>query len=483
MSQTVKKEKNIKLNVTLNSVRQICSILIGLITFPYVTRALGADAYGRVSFCGSVAGYFGMIAALGFGTYAIREGAGLRNRKNDIDNFASRIFTLNLITTVFAYLLLGIFLLIWRRPSEYKLIVAITSVSMILSTIGMEWLYGIYEDYLYITVRTLIIQGLSLAAIFIFVKSEEDCIPYVIITTLGTGISNLFNYVHARKYISLRILAGKESLVHIRPVLILFFNAALVTIYLNSDVTILRLYHPEAVVGEYSVAVRIYTIVKSVIAAITVVTVPRLSYYVGTGEQEKFSELTNNILKCLITICLPVVTGLFMMSKDAVAILSGDQYAGGVTALQILCFALAFSTIANLLTSGVLIAQKQEKTVLIASVISAGTNLLLNFLVIPTMSLNGAAMTTLIAEIIVCLIAVNYSKRYVHLKESLRVFFPVLTGCLLITGCCIGVNALNLPFVAGVITKILSSALLYTAIQAAMKNDAMKIILGAKRNA
>ncbi len=477
-----KNNKSLKLNATLNSIRQICSIMFSLVTFPYVTRILGVDIYGRVNFCNSIVGYFAMVAALGFGTYAIREGTGLRTNRHDIDLFASDIFTLNLLSTMASYLLLGLFLLIWRRPEDYKVLVIINSFTIILSTIGMDWLFGIYEDYVYITIRSLLIQGASLLALFIFVKSSEDYITYAIILCISSGASNIFNFIRTRKYVKLRIGLDKNAKKHILPVLILFFNAALVTIYLNSDITMLRIFQSETAVGEYSVAVRIYSIVKSIIAAVTVVTVPRLSFYARNGQNNQFKKLVENTLGCLISICFPSIIGLLLLSKDIIVLLSGRQYVGGTISLRILCFALLFSTVANLLTSGVLISQRKEKTVLIASIIGGLTNIALNFVLIPILSLNGAAITTLLAELIVCVFAFINSKESFSLKCIKGVLFPVAIGCIGIVVICVLLDKSSGNQTFLIFAKVFLSALCYLVVQLLLKNNVVKELLRRRYN-
>lgn len=474
--------KNIKVNAVLNSIRQFSSIAFSLITFPYITRVLGTDYYGRINFCNSIVGYFGMIASLGFSAYAIREGSGYRENRNEFSSFGNRIFSLNIASTLLAYILLGFFLLFWNRPTDHKVLVIIGSISIFLTTIGMEWVYIIYEDFTYITVRSIAVHILSIISLFLFVHTEQDYIIYAVLICISGGLSNILNFCHARKYINIRIKFDKSSLTHLKPIFIIFFNAALVTIYLNSDITILRMLQPEGVVGQYGVAVRIYSIVKSVIAAVVAVSVPRLAFYVRTDNQPAFQKLINDAIRTLLTVCGPALTGLVMVSRDVILIMSGEEYLGGTSALQILCFALMFATLANLLTSGVLIANKKEKIVLTASIISASVNVILNFLIIPYMSLNGAALTTLLAEMIVFAISLYHSKKFVHLKNSLSAVLPVGAGCAGIIIICFVIDYLISNVWIALPLKVVISAGAYLGIQILLKNNVIKDLFIWKGN-
>ena len=116
---------SIKINAVLNIIRQLSTVLFPLITFPYVTRILQTKNYGLVNYSSSINSYFALVAALGFSIYAVREGAGLRDKTNEFNEFANQIFTLNTVSTIISLILEIVFLLIWNGISEYKILILI----------------------------------------------------------------------------------------------------------------------------------------------------------------------------------------------------------------------------------------------------------------------------------------------------------------------------------------------------------------------
>ena len=78
---------SLKRNASLNGVRTVFAILFPLITFPYATRVLQVANLGKVNFSSSIVNYFLLMAGLGVATYAIREGAGLRNDPEKLNEF------------------------------------------------------------------------------------------------------------------------------------------------------------------------------------------------------------------------------------------------------------------------------------------------------------------------------------------------------------------------------------------------------------
>ena len=46
----MKREKSLKLNMLLNSIRNISNAVMPLITFPYLSKVLGVENMGKLSF-------------------------------------------------------------------------------------------------------------------------------------------------------------------------------------------------------------------------------------------------------------------------------------------------------------------------------------------------------------------------------------------------------------------------------------------------
>ena len=79
-------------------------------------------------------------------------------------------------------------------------------------------------------------------------------------------------------------------------------------------------------VGLYSVSTKIYTIVKQMLAAIIIVSIPRLSAYLGEKKIDYFNRTANQILNALVVIVVPAMVGLIALSKNIVFIIAGQEY-------------------------------------------------------------------------------------------------------------------------------------------------------------
>lgn len=469
--------KSIKLNAILSIIKQACSIIFPLITFHYISTILGSDTFGKYNFSNSIVSYFSLIASLGIVNYAVREGAMLRSNPEALNQFSNQVFSINIVTTIIAYIILFIMLAVTPKLHSYKVLILIQSIVIIFTTIGADWINTIHEDYLYISVRYIIFQIISLILLFLFVKDEGDYLKYAAIVMLSSVGANILNTFYIRKYVKVKFTFNMKIRNHILPMILLFCNSLAVTIYVNSDITLLGIMQDDKTVGVYSVAVKVYTVVKQLLNAFIMVTIPRLSLYTANKLWNEYNSLLDKVFKVCLTLILPAIVGLFMLSKSVVLIIAGPDYTNADASLKILSIALGFSVLSCFFTNSILLPNRKEKYFLKATLLAGIANLLLNFIAIPLLSLNGAALTTVFSELIVLGIAMYYSRGDYNFKNLKGVIIPSLIGCVFIIITCWTIqylleDSINIIFIS------MSIAIIgYGIIQVLFKNEIVTDIL------
>ncbi|MEK1310396.1 flippase [Limosilactobacillus fermentum] len=448
-------DTSVKKNAVLNVIKQACSILFPLITYPYVSRVLGSTSYGIYSFADSIVSYAVLIAGLGISTYAIREGSPIRDNQKKINQFSSEIFSINVISTIVAYLLLFFSIFVSTKIMADRNVIFVRSIMIILTTIGVDWINNIYEDFSYITIRYIVFQTISLVLMFAFVRSTRDILIYTFITVIAAAGGNVLNVFYVRKYVRIKfVLRGLSK--HIKPIIILFANNVAVAIYVNSDITMLGFYVTNSQVGIYALASKIYNLAKLMINALIIALMPRLSYIIN--DKEKYQQYAKVILKYLVVISLPIVSGFVFLSKQIIFLVGSEEYISGAFSLGILAFAIIGAIGGSFFSNCILIEHKEENFILIATSISAFLNIALNFLLIPKFGINGAALTTLIAETIACILEAFYAKRYVPLRKlfSGEMIYSIIGSLLVAIICYLTTSVVNDSVVSLIIAGVLS---------------------------
>ena len=472
MEQQEFKKKSLGLNAVLNGIRTVLNLFFPLITFPYVSRVLKVESIGKYNFAQSVNQYFLLLAALGISTYAIREGTKIRNDREKFNNFSSEIFSINLVSMMASYVILFLCVIFIPKFQSYRIIILIFSIELIFTTIGIEWMYSIYEEYAYITIRSIIFKVLSIILLFVLVKKPEDYIVYAGITVFANAGSNILNLVHSKKYCTLKIVLKKNLLKHLKPIMIIFACTVATSIYVNSDTTMLGFMTTNYEVGIYSVSSKVYRIVKQMLASILVVSIPRLAFLMGQKKMDEYKKTLTNIFNVLVILMFPAIVGLFLLSKEIVLLISGPEYIQATNSLRLLAIALTFCIFGWIYNQCVLIPAKQEKIVMFATILSAVANIALNFVLIPLCKVNAVAISTIVAEGISMAVCVYYGKSIVKLgKGVVKNGFTVCIGCIPIVIICILIQKLNLSIVLTLFWSIGFSAIGYGMTLVLLKNE------------
>ena len=476
------KTKSLKINTVLNVIKQLCSVLFPLITIPYVTRVLQATNYGKVNFGSSIVSYFTLIAAFGITNYSIREGGQIRNNKVKFAQFANEIFTINLLSTFIAYIGLIFVVIISTKIRSYSVLILIQSITIILSTLGANWINTIFEDYLFITLRYIVMQIISIVLLFLFVHTPEDYIIYAIINIIATAGGNLLNIPYIRRYAKLRPTFYHLKK-HLTPLFLLFFNEVAFTIYVNSDITILGFLCTDKEVGIYSLSVKIYTVVKTIINSIVAVSMPRMALLLGNNCIDEYKRLCKKVFMATLTILIPAIVGMILLSDKLLYVVAGEEYIVGKGAFSILSIALFFSVGVAFYGNCILIINRLEKVCLKAACLSALLNIILNFVLIPFVGYNGAAFTTLLSEAVTAIIYMKYSKQFVRKVVDKKDLLSVIVGSIAVFIVCSFVNYLKINVYLNISLAIIFSCIVYFVIQIALKNKmVIDFLRSIKRN-
>lgn len=473
----MKLKKSLGKNAFLNGLKNVLNLLFPLLTFPYVSKVLNVEGIGQYNFAQAAVSYFSLIAGLGISSYAIREGAKYRESKKKINIFASEILLFNVLSTIIAYLLLALCMILVDKLKAYAALIWVFSIQIVFTTIGIEWLYSIYEEYEYITIRSIAFKIVSIVMIFVFVRDSSDTINYAAITVFASAGSNILNLIHSREYFKIVRVHIKDCVKHLKPVLIIFASNIAIMIYVYSDTTMLGFMQTDYEVGIYSVSVKIYNIVKNLLSSVLIVSIPRLSMYYGSGRLKEFEGTAQKVYNSITALVMPAVIGLLCVSKQVVLVISGEAYMSAQSSLRILCIALLFCIYGWFFSQCILMSAKKEKIILIATCVSAAVNIGLNFCLIPIWKENAAAFTTFVAEFIMFLVCVIYGLKIAKIKLLNKNMLGVLVGCTGIACVCRGVLSFNYDAVIQLIGAVAVSGMVYGLILILFHNEIIWTVL------
>ena len=402
--------RSVKFNFIMNFLLTASSIIFPLITFPYVSRVLQAAGNGKVAFAAAVLTYFTMFASLGIPTYGIRVCAQVRDDKEKLSRTVQELLIINTVTMVIVYAVFAVMIFIVPEFAKEKELLFINSITMVLNVFGVSWLYSALEQYAYITVCSLTFKVISIVMMFAWVKNPGDYIIYGAITVFASAGSYVLNFINLHKYVTLRKKGSYNFKRHLKPIGIFFAMSAATSVYTNLDVVMIQFIKDETEVGYYNAAIKVKTILVSLITSLGTVLLPRLSFYVKQKDQDAFQKTIVKAFNFVFILASSVMVYFMIFARETILTLSGSEYLPSILPMILLMPTVLFIGLSNITGIQILTPLGREKEVLISIVCGAVVDFVLNLILIAKYGAAGAAFATLLAELVVLVVQCVYLK-------------------------------------------------------------------------
>jgi O-antigen/teichoic acid export membrane protein len=153
-----------------------------------------------------------------------------------------------------------------------------------------------------------------------------------------------------------------------------------------------------AVVGWYNAAFKLMDGLSFIPVIFITVTFPVMSRLYQKDDR-RFKELIKHSAKYLIILAIPMAVGTTLIAGRIISFLYSNEFIAATIALQILIWAEAIMFI-NLFMGYSLNSINKQKMFTITTGICAGINILLNAIIIPKYSYQGAAVATVATQIV-----------------------------------------------------------------------------------
>jgi O-antigen/teichoic acid export membrane protein len=416
---------SIKKNYLYNLLYQILSLIVPLITTPYVTRILKVEGIGKFSYYFSITNYFVIFIMLGLNTYGNRCVAKFRNNKLKLSKFFLEIY----ISQFFMGILISILYLIFCYYFSNEIILSsIMGIYILAAIFDINWFFMGLEKFKLITIRNLLIKFLSTILIFIFVKNENDIILYSFILSFCVLLNNAILWRYVLKNIYIIPIKLKNIFKHLKPNLYLFLTTIAVSIFKIMDKIMLGIMINTKEVGYYEASEKIINIPIIMIVALGTVMLPRITNMLATNDNKNTEKLMENSIKFAFFLSTSIGFGIMGISKEFVPFFYGVGYEKCIDLFLILLPSCIFLAFANVIRTQFIIPKGFDEIYVKSAFIGAGINILINIILIPKFAAIGAAIGTLFAEIGVCVYQVGRVRKYLPIKKYIVLGIPFLAS-------------------------------------------------------
>lgn len=389
----------IKSNIIYNLTYQILVLFVPFITTPYLSRVLGVEGIGKYSYISSVAYYFFVLITLGLNNYGNRTVAKCANNTEERNRVFWSIYDMQLIIGIIVtcvYFLYALFLV----DDVYKIYYLAFSPYVISAVFDINWFYYGLTEFKFTTIRSTIVKISSLILIFVFVKTERDLWKYFIIMGSSFLVSNLFLWMKIKKYTSFYRPRLQEITRHIKPNLILFIPIIAISIYRIMDKIMITNLSTIAQNGFYENADKIITMAVTVFSAIATVMMPSVSQLVVRKEHNRIIGLLRDTMEITMFLGIGMMFGLIAIANSFAPIFFGKSFIESGYLIQLLSIVIVLNGWKSVIKSQFLIPYEKDKVYVVALVLGAIINIVLNFIFIPILGARGAVVGTVVAEFV-----------------------------------------------------------------------------------
>lgn len=438
-------------NFLYNASYQLLVIILPLITVPYVSNILGAEGIGNYAFTYANMQYFVIFGMVGITLYGNRQIAYVRENKENLKNTFYSIYTLQLITTTISFVLYLIFTLVFNN-GDYKWLYIVQGINIIASMADISWLFMGLEQFKKTVVRNTVVKLVSLASIFIFVKSSNDTVIYTLILALSALIGNLTFWFYVAKEIGFKSIKISGLNLHLKASLALFIPQIAIQIYVLLDRTMLGTITDTIQVGFYENSQKIVKIVLTLVTAIGTVMMPKIANTVASGDMKKVKYYIKNSFFFVSALSIPLMFGLMGVAPELSPWFFGNNFVGIEKLIVISSLIILAISWSNVLGMQLLVPLNKTKEFTISVTSGAIINFILNLVLIKRVGATGACISTIIAEFTVTSVQFYLIKDFIKAKELIK---PVLLFIPTATVMYIFVRIVGRSMGAGIVTNII----------------------------
>lgn len=402
-------------NYLYNAGYQILSILVPVLTAPYVNRVLGPHGIGINTYTSTIVQYFIIAGSLGIAVYGNREIAYLRDNPREMSKVFWEIQIVKTVGIFVATLLYIGYAFNYKNYTEFLLL---QYANLFAAALDISWFFQGLENFKVTVVRNTVVKLISVVLIFSLIHTQSDLYLYILISGVSALVGNATLWPYVKEYLVHVHISSLHPLHHVKSSVALFIPQAALQIYQVLNKTILGIFAGTNATGFYNNADTIEKMLLSLVTAIGTVMLPHAAHAFANGKKKQINELMYKSANVTTCVTIAFTFGIAAISLKFAPIFFGEKFAVVGNAMLIEAPVIYFAGISGVLGTQYLIPTGQTKDYSASLIFGAVVSIILNFSLIPFWELTGAMISTVISEFAVMLYQV-----WVVMKKSRQLEF------------------------------------------------------------
>lgn len=389
-----------------------------------MARYLGVSNYGIFGFATSFTAILAVTVDLGINTHVIRHVA------TDYDSAPKYLGNAMPLKSIFGIgtMILTLIILILMKTDELTLTVTLLfAIEMIIKSFInlLNGSFQAFEEGKYQGIGNTLLHIILLIFILITIFTDFGLIGISISYILANAITLIYTYYAFKNNIAkpkfeLDLEFCKRITILSLPFAVI---GLLYTIYYSIDIVMLTNMVGSYASGIYNATYKLISVLTLFYSVYTAVIFPVMSKFFNDDESMLLISFEKSI-KYLMLVIIPIAIATVFYSTDIIHLIYGHKYDAASSVLCILIWTVCLLFISGAANS-LLNASHKEVAVTKIYAIAAVFNIVLNFVMIPYFSYNGAAITTVLSDLLIVIIQFYIIYNLGH-RPNKKLYFDIV---------------------------------------------------------
>lgn len=314
--------------------------LIPLIAIPYLTRVLGADAFGKYTFVQVIMQTFILLIDYGFSLTATRDISANRKDNNTVSKIFSTVWMTQWFLGFISFLcLLGLLLIIPSMQDD--LLIYIGGFTMVLGQVLLPlWLLEGLENMKAVALIQALGRLSVLPFLFFVVDGSDDTFWAVTIMGLGmvcAGILSLF-WIAYKRMVVWQFPTFADVFIELKRGFELFFSRALQKLFYIITAIVLNSVSGAASVGYFNLADKLRGAAQALLQPVSQAMFPRMCHLYKHDRPEADALIKRSFV-LIISLAGLATLVLWAGADPIIYLIAGPEFKPVIPVLQWLAFA------------------------------------------------------------------------------------------------------------------------------------------------
>ncbi len=358
-----KKQTSVAINAVSRVAMYALNLAVPVLVGPYVARVLNVETYGAYNAAQSVMQLFLALASFGVYTYGMRQASRVRDDLGKTRTVFEPLYRFGVLAAVVSWLLFTVFVLLFQK--DQQTLYLILGLQVLFNAYSVEWVNEAFEDYPFILFKTAAARLIYLAAVFLFVRREQDAAAFALVSSLSVLLNHVFGFLYIRRRVKRRKTRLSELKPFVKPLAVTFLLSNANILYLMLDRLYLSAFAKDkAYITYYTLPMLIMSAVMNVVSSLLYVTVPRLSNKLAQDDEAGYKSLLSASAHTFFLVAMPVCAGIGALGEQMMLLYGGKAYMAAGPTLMLFGLRYMVNACDISLYNQILFPHSMEKTLL-----------------------------------------------------------------------------------------------------------------------